>query len=288
MQNGTVKVEIKVKKCLNKFCGGYLQFEKCYHSILTELIGPYGNRHSKAMTFLPPSKSWNKFSASDFNYRKSFKKYQSVQDHPYRLYRPDDFLAHVKLSPPDELNLMKKMIQGPCAGVNSESTLSGQQNLVGKNSIPRPKGKCNPRLFVSNSETINIVKPLFGVLIPICERENDLNFDIVRYMSILSPTKQTYTDWILFLVGDALSAASEKLVLNALSLVGIAENKFVYLNLDENESERFVYKHREPLPFADLSTKHNKIWCWAGTGALPFDIFLPEATFDACHPIRLR
>lgn len=134
-KQGTVDQANHVEQCLGIFRKewSYINFEKCYHSCLSEIIGSYAQRNFETITFLPPNKAWNKFSQADFTARKS---YPTRQSHPDRLYKKGDFLVHVKYSSTSELNDFYESLESPCRLLNKEDGNifqdGGRANIVDK------------------------------------------------------------------------------------------------------------------------------------------------------------
>lgn len=134
----------------------------------------------------------------------------------------------------------------------------------------------------------NAFFPHFGICIPTYQRPYDLEFLLLLNTSLPSVMSQSYDRWTLILVGDALTAEQESILLHQISLLNFPPEKMVYKNLPVEESEKTIFRYRPVLPCASLRMMaEDSAWCHSGTGAVNYAMDIADTLPDVTHLIKL-
>ena len=111
----------------------------------------------------------------------------------------------------------------------------------------------------------------FGVVIGTYPRYNDRHYLLPVLTAVRFLLNQSYTHWTLVIAGDHLKDPQDTKLLERMKLWNISDDKFVFVNLPVNETERFMYrKRRKYMPC--LTRRGAHVWCHSGTSAINFAI----------------
>lgn len=159
---------------------------------------------------------------------------------------------------------------GPCCDILSHA--KHQQHMI--------------RVEKSVDETRSY--PHFGICMPTYQRPYDLEFLLLLKTSLPSVLAQSYTQWTLILVGDALTAEQEAILFRQLDKLKFPPAKLVYRNLPLERSEKYIFSAREVLPCFSLhEMADNDAWCHSGTGAVNYALDIAETLPDVTYVLKL-
>ena len=126
----------------------------------------------------------------------------------------------------------------------------------------------------------------FGVVIPTFPRSNDQNYLLLRYTAMRFLMNQTFHNWTAVIAGDGLTTAMTSNLLA--SLKDIPREKYIFVNLPLNETERDMYRRGKRGYYRCKTVPRGRdFWCHSGTSAFNLGVRTAAALKHVTHIARL-